>query len=240
MQRLSQHRAQGRIGRALTVAAALLCATALSQPNVAYAHGGGGGFHGGGGGFHGGGFHGGGFHGDRFHDGRFHGGFIGFGFYPYYDYGNYGQPYFQTWYYCADPAGYYPYVTSAISGGRRCRPVDVGAEARERADGERSGPTSARMAALDQRPIADCGWLRRARKPDRSATWATVSWATVSWKSTRPPQSASRAWMMPRVRGCSMKSTKRQRSPNLSIGTNGGLGRAALGQRLDDASTRTV
>ena len=42
MQRLSQDIARGRIGRALTVAAALLCATALSQPNVAYAHGGGG------------------------------------------------------------------------------------------------------------------------------------------------------------------------------------------------------
>jgi hypothetical protein len=61
MQRLSQHRARVRIGRALTVVAALLCATALSRPNVAYAqmHGGGGGLHGGGG-FHGGfgGFHG--------------------------------------------------------------------------------------------------------------------------------------------------------------------------------------
>jgi hypothetical protein len=30
--------------------------------------------------------------------------------YGYYDYGE--QPYSpQTWYYCADPAGYYPYVT---------------------------------------------------------------------------------------------------------------------------------
>jgi hypothetical protein len=135
MQRLSQHRAQGRIGRALTVAAALLCATVLSQPNVAYAHGGGGGFHSGGG-FHGGGFHGDRFHDgrfhddrfhddrfhddrfhdDRFHDDRFHGGFIGFGFYPYYDYGNYGQTYSQTWYYCAAPAGYYPYVTQCNTG----------------------------------------------------------------------------------------------------------------------------
>jgi hypothetical protein len=125
MQQLSQHRAQGRIGRALIVAAALLCATALSHPNVAYAHGGGGGFHGGsglhGGEFHGGfgGFHGGEFHGDGFHDDRFDGGFIGFGFYPYYDYynyGNYGRPYSQTWYYCADPAGYYPYVTQCNTG----------------------------------------------------------------------------------------------------------------------------
>ena len=110
------------IGRALAIAAALLCATALSQPNPAYAggfHGGGGGFHGGG--FHGGGFHGGGFHGGRFHDGRFHGnGFFfggsfadpGWGYYP--DYGDYdySQPYSsQIWYYCSDPAGYYPNVT---------------------------------------------------------------------------------------------------------------------------------
>lgn len=131
MQRLSRYRARARIGRALTVAAALLCATALSQPHLAYAHGGGGGFHGGGGGFHGGGFHGGGFHGgfggsrggefhgDRSHDGRFRNGFIGFGFYPYYgyyDYGDYGQPYSQTWYYCADPAGYYPYVSQCNTG----------------------------------------------------------------------------------------------------------------------------
>jgi hypothetical protein len=137
MQRLSQYRALLRIGRALTIAAAVLSVSALSQPNVAYAFGGGGGFHGGGGGFHGGGggfhggggYHGGGFHGgfgglhggefhdDRFHDGRFRGGFGGFGFFPYYgyydygDYGDYGQPYSQTWYYCSDPAGYYPYVS---------------------------------------------------------------------------------------------------------------------------------
>jgi hypothetical protein len=113
MQRLSQDRARPRIGRALTVAAALLCATALSPPNAAYAQ-----MHGGGG-FHGGGFHGGGFHGDRFHDGRFHGGFIGFGFYPYYgyyDYGDYGQSYSQTWYYCSDPSGYYPYVAQCNTG----------------------------------------------------------------------------------------------------------------------------
>jgi hypothetical protein len=89
-----------------------------------------GGFHGGGfGGVHGGGF--GGFHGDRFHDGRFHDGrfhnngfFFGgafadpwWGYYP--DYGDYGysQPYAsQTWYYCWDPAGYYPYVTKCNTG----------------------------------------------------------------------------------------------------------------------------
>src|SRR5258706_13419443 len=76
MQQLSEPRARPKIRRALTIAAALLCATALSQPNLAYAGphggGGGGGFHGGGGGgFHGGGFHGGGFWG--FHRGGFWG-----------------------------------------------------------------------------------------------------------------------------------------------------------------------
>ena len=99
----------------------------------------GGGFHGGGfhgGGFHGGGFHGGGFHGGGFHAGRFHGGFNhGFypGFYPGfglgvalgsvypwgwggypsgYGYYGYAGPYTaQNWYYCSNPAGYYPYVT---------------------------------------------------------------------------------------------------------------------------------
>jgi hypothetical protein len=80
------------------------------------------------GGFHGNGFHGGfaGVHhgfGGR-HD-RFIGG-LGFGFYgypygsDYYpDYGDNGyyQPYSsQTWYYCSDPAGYYPYVTQCNTG----------------------------------------------------------------------------------------------------------------------------
>ena len=91
MRQLNGYRARPRIGSALAIAAALLCASALSQQNPAYAggfHSGGGGFHGGGfGGFHGGGFHGGGFHaggfggfhgggfhGNRFHDGRFHDG----------------------------------------------------------------------------------------------------------------------------------------------------------------------
>ncbi len=137
MLQVSEHRARPRIGRALaTVAAALLYATALGQPNSAYAGphggGGGGGFHGGGfGGFHGGGF--GGFHGrfagmhNRFgerHEG-FRGG-LGFGFYQYpygwdyspdYGYYGYSQPYSsQTWYYCWDPAGYYPYVTQCHTG----------------------------------------------------------------------------------------------------------------------------
>ena len=125
------------MGRALAIAATLLCAAALSQPNLAYAgpHGGGGGFHGGGAGFHGGGIHamagghgggfggvhGGGFHGDRFRDnGFFFGGSFGYpwwGYYPDYGYYDYSQPYSsQTWYYCSDPAGYYPYVTQCNAG----------------------------------------------------------------------------------------------------------------------------
>ena len=157
MERSTEHGVRPRKGRALAIAAALLCATALNQANLAYAgpHGGGGGFHGGGfggfqgggfhqmsgfhgggfgfhaGGFHGGGFHGGGFHGDRFHDGRFHDGrfhdnrfffggafgYPGWGYYPDYGYGDYSQPYAsQTWYYCSDPAGYYPYVTQCNVG----------------------------------------------------------------------------------------------------------------------------
>src|SRR5712691_10964411 len=128
MQRLSEPRARPRIRRALATAAALLCVTALGQPNPAYAGphggGGGGGFHGGGfGGFHGGGFHPGfgGFHGRGFHGrefGRFRGGvFFGLGYpygygwdyYPDYGY-DYGQPSpSQIWYYCYNPAGYYPY-----------------------------------------------------------------------------------------------------------------------------------
>ena len=137
MQRSSEHKARSRPGRAPGIAAVVLCATALSQPNLAFAGphgGGGGGFHGGGGGFHGGGFagfHGEGFHGDRFHDGRFDhdrfhdrrfffgGGFAypWWGYYPDYGYYDYSQPYSsQTWYYCSDPAGYYPYVTQCNTG----------------------------------------------------------------------------------------------------------------------------
>jgi hypothetical protein len=142
MRQLSEHRARHRIARALATAAALLCTTAISQPNLAYAGphggGGGGGFHGGGfGGLHGGGFHagfggfhGGGFHGDRFRDHRFDGdrfrdnrfffggsfGDPGWGYYPDYGYYDYSQPYSQTWYYCSDPAGYYPYVTQCNTG----------------------------------------------------------------------------------------------------------------------------
>src|SRR5438132_11717300 len=86
MHQSNEHEARPKNGKALAIAAALLCATALSEPNLAYAGphggGGGGGFHGGGlGGFHGGGmggFHGGGmggFPGGGF--GGFHGHFAG-------------------------------------------------------------------------------------------------------------------------------------------------------------------
>jgi hypothetical protein len=150
MQQLSEPSARPRIRRALATAAALLCATALGQPNLAYAGphggGGGGGFHGGGmGGFHGGGggFHGGGFGGFHGHFAGMHNGFgerhegfrdrrgvfiggLGFGYYGYpygwdyspdYGYSGYSQPYSaQNWYYCSDPAGYYPYVTQCNTG----------------------------------------------------------------------------------------------------------------------------
>src|SRR2546423_10750388 len=159
MRQSSEHKAWPQYGKALAISAALLCATALGEPKLAYAGhggGGGGGFHGGGfggfhgggmggfhggfagmhgggfGGFHGGGFHEGGFHGDRFHDGRFDRDrfrdnrfFFGGAFaYPYgwdyspdYGYYDYSQPYAsQTWYYCWDPAGYYPYVTQCNTG----------------------------------------------------------------------------------------------------------------------------
>ena len=135
MKQVNEPRIRPRIGKALGVAAvALLCLGAFSQPNPAYAepHGGGGfhggrGFHDGGISFHGGGFHAGavgGFHGGGFHPGfgdrRFNGGFGGLGWGGYYPYdGEYDavQPsYSQTWYYCSDPAGYYPYVTQCTTG----------------------------------------------------------------------------------------------------------------------------
>ncbi|MGC2203417.1 MAG: hypothetical protein WA633_25150 [Stellaceae bacterium] len=103
-------------------------------------HGGGGGFHGGG--FHGG-WHGAfaGVHnrvgnGGHWYHG-WHGGRYGWwlagpglawtyyeypwwGYYPDYGYNgyyDYSQPYAsQTWYYCSDPAGYYPYVTQCNTG----------------------------------------------------------------------------------------------------------------------------
>jgi hypothetical protein len=51
-------------------------------------------------------------HSHEFHNGRFFGGVGLGGYYPY----DGAQPsYFQT-YYCADPAGYYPYVTQCYTG----------------------------------------------------------------------------------------------------------------------------
>jgi hypothetical protein len=39
------------------------------------------------------------------------------GSYPDYGYYDYSQPYAsQTWYYCSDPAGYYPYVAQCNTG----------------------------------------------------------------------------------------------------------------------------
>jgi|SRR5580700_7045240 hypothetical protein len=143
----SKARAQKRWPVA-SIAAGLLAAAVLCQPDLAHAaHGGGGGFHGGGfGGFHGGGFHGGGFHGGvanlhngfggghggHWYHGWHNGGYgwgwgdgLGWSYYPYdygygypdYGYYNYSQPYAsQTWYYCSDPAGYYPYVAQCNTG----------------------------------------------------------------------------------------------------------------------------
>lgn len=142
---LSRDKPRHRISRVSGIlATTLLCAAALSQPNLAEAHGvgGGGGFHNSGmGGFHGGrfgefhggfaGFHRGGFRGERFHDGRFDhdrfrdrrfffGGAVAYpwwGYYPDYGYYDYSQPYAsQTWYYCSDPTGYYPYVAQCNTG----------------------------------------------------------------------------------------------------------------------------
>ena len=131
-----ENRARPRSGRALILgAAALLCAAVL-QPNLAYAAPHGGGFRDGGlGGFRGG-FHGtfaglhhhlghpnGGHWDHGWHNGRYGwwwgGAGLGWTYYAdpwwgYQDYGNYdyNHPYAaQTWYYCSDPAGYYPYVT---------------------------------------------------------------------------------------------------------------------------------
>jgi hypothetical protein len=142
MQRSSEPKARPRLGRALALATALLSAVALGQPSPAYAgpHGGGG-FRGGG--FHGsGGVHEGGSAGWHQGYGGWHYGYGGWGpgfgagvgvglglgylSYPYgwsgyapdygWDYG-YGQAYpTQTWYYCSDPAGYYPYVTQCNAG----------------------------------------------------------------------------------------------------------------------------
>ena len=126
MKRLREYMARSRMGRGLTAAAAaLLVVIALGAPNLAHAgpHGGGG-SHGGGGGFHGGGSRG-----SMIHSAATRGGFPGshgggrliyspgvYGAYPadaYY--GGYDDSeqtsISQVWYYCSDPAGYYPYVT---------------------------------------------------------------------------------------------------------------------------------
>jgi hypothetical protein len=94
----------------VSIAAALLGAAVLCQPGLAHAA------HGGGGGFHGGGFHGGGFHGvfPPWWDVLY---LSVVGSYPDYGYYDYSQPYTgQTWHYCSDPAGYYPYVTQCNTG----------------------------------------------------------------------------------------------------------------------------
>jgi len=139
MQHLSENRARPRMGRALgRAAAAVLCVAALSQPNLAFGRG-----HGGGG--HGGGFHHGpsrvasvhsGFgHGhpvinhntarattvvhNRFGDAR------GDHWYHGWHNGRYGWwlwgpglawTYYNSQPYCSDPAGYYPYVTQCNMG----------------------------------------------------------------------------------------------------------------------------
>jgi hypothetical protein len=130
MQERGQKSIRPRSGRVLgRVAAALLFAAAFCQSGLAHAgpHGGARGFQGGGG-FHGGEFHNSGsdgFHGGFDHDRRFEGfssgGFgvatrpyysypFGWDYYPDYGYDSsqYDKP--QVWYYCSDPAGYYPYV----------------------------------------------------------------------------------------------------------------------------------
>jgi hypothetical protein len=64
---------------------------------------------------------------EGFRDRRGFVGGLGFGYYGYpyggdynypdYGYYEYSQPYSsQTWYYCWDPAGYYPYVTQCNTG----------------------------------------------------------------------------------------------------------------------------
>jgi hypothetical protein len=120
MRRLREYTAQSTIGNGLkAAAAALVVVVALGAPNIAYAapHGGGGGGSHGGGSHSGGGSHGGG----GFHGGGFHGGVGGFhgAVYGAYTAGDYSDDYYgdeqpspsQVWYYCSDPAGYYPYVT---------------------------------------------------------------------------------------------------------------------------------
>ena len=61
-----------------------------------------------------------GFHEHHDRDRRFFFGGVwpyGWDYYPDYGYYDYTQPYSsQTWYYCSDPSGYYPYVTQCNTG----------------------------------------------------------------------------------------------------------------------------
>ena len=100
------------------VAGLLLTGALPMLPDTSFARGGGGGGHFDGGG-HFGGFHS-GFAGRGFaQSGRFngawhHGGYggWGWGYYPDNGYYNYSPAYTgQTWYYCSNPGGYYPYLT---------------------------------------------------------------------------------------------------------------------------------
>jgi hypothetical protein len=132
----------GRFAAALLLATAL-CRSDLAH---AAPHGGSGSFHGGGGfhgsgfqpdgvrgGSHGGfaGLHNGFGHGGHWRHGWRGGGYgwrsgdgLGWAYYPYgsdyypdYGYNSSGQPSTsQNWYYCPDPAGYYPYVTQCNTG----------------------------------------------------------------------------------------------------------------------------
>jgi len=134
-----------KIGGTLAIAIAVLLFAAapfqLAAANPAHGGGSGGSFHAGGSGFHGGVFHGGGAQGGGFHGGAFHRRFragvaVGVGgiyapylwYYgnPYYDYNGYYPDYGDSgyaqpdagpvWYYCSDPAGYYPCVTQCNTG----------------------------------------------------------------------------------------------------------------------------
>ncbi len=120
--------------RRMLVVVIILLGLLVVLPSIGDARGGGHGGGGHGGGLHGGGFHGGGFHGRHSHHGGgsrvFIGGFFGFpfypyGYYPYYPYADAQPPVYvepqedSEWYYCQDPQGYYPYVTSCPGGWTR-------------------------------------------------------------------------------------------------------------------------
>lgn len=104
----------GQIG--LAAVAALAVAAAMPAPAGADDHHGGGSWHGGGGSWHGGGA----WHHDHDHFHHFHNNFGVGVLFPTYGYGwdgypdaPYGDAYAApsySWYYCANPAGYYPYV----------------------------------------------------------------------------------------------------------------------------------